>query len=36
MSHDKASELLGYHPVFGLAEGMRLTEAWARWEGLVP
>jgi nucleoside-diphosphate-sugar epimerase len=33
---DKARELLGYEPAFGLAEGMRLTEAWARWEGLVP
>jgi nucleoside-diphosphate-sugar epimerase len=33
---DKARELLGYSPVFGLADGMRLTEAWATWEGLVP
>lgn len=32
----KARSLLGYHPVFGLAEGMRLTEAWARWAGLLP
>jgi nucleoside-diphosphate-sugar epimerase len=32
---DKARELLGYRPVFGLAEGMRLTEAWAQWEGLT-
>jgi nucleoside-diphosphate-sugar epimerase len=33
---EKARTLLGYEPVFGLADGMRLTEAWARWEGLVP
>lgn len=32
---DKARELLGYEPVFGLADGMRLTEEWARWEGLL-
>jgi nucleoside-diphosphate-sugar epimerase len=32
---DKARELLGYRPVFGLADGMRLTEAWAQWEGLT-
>jgi nucleoside-diphosphate-sugar epimerase len=31
----KAQELLGYRPVFGLAEGMRLTEAWARWARLL-
>ena len=36
VSNDKARELLGYRPVFGLADGMRLTEAWARWEGLIP
>jgi nucleoside-diphosphate-sugar epimerase len=32
---DKARELLGYEPVFGLGEGLRLTEEWARWEGLL-
>jgi nucleoside-diphosphate-sugar epimerase len=32
---DKARDLLGYRPVFGLAAGMRLTEAWARWAGLL-
>ncbi|MBA3844177.1 MAG: NAD-dependent epimerase/dehydratase family protein [Actinobacteria bacterium] len=32
---DKARELLGYAPAFGLADGLRLTEAWARWEGLL-
>ncbi|MGY1735370.1 NAD-dependent epimerase/dehydratase family protein [Geodermatophilus sp. SYSU D00684] len=31
----KAESLLGYRPVFGLAEGMRLTEAWARWADLL-
>jgi nucleoside-diphosphate-sugar epimerase len=33
---DKARERLGYDPVFGLSEGMRLTGEWARWAGLVP
>ena len=33
---DKARRLLGYEPVFTLAEGMRLTGDWARWAGLVP
>jgi nucleoside-diphosphate-sugar epimerase len=33
---DKARDLLGYEPAFGFEEGMRLTEAWARWEGLIP
>jgi nucleoside-diphosphate-sugar epimerase len=32
---DRARELLGYRPVFGLADGMRLTEAWARWAGYL-
>ena len=32
---DKARQLLGYEPVFGLDAGMRLTEAWARWSGLL-
>jgi nucleoside-diphosphate-sugar epimerase len=32
---EKARERLGYEPRFGLADGMRLTEAWARWAGLV-
>lgn len=33
---DKARDLLGYEPVFHLDEGMRLTEQWARWAGLLP
>jgi nucleoside-diphosphate-sugar epimerase len=32
---DKSRELLGYRPVFSLESGMRLTEAWARWAGLL-
>ncbi len=32
---DKARELLGYHPEFNLQAGLALTEAWARWAGLV-
>jgi nucleoside-diphosphate-sugar epimerase len=32
---DKARELLGYRPEFGLAAGLALTEAWARWAGLA-
>ena len=32
---DKARELLGYEPRFPLAAGMHLTEAWARWAGLL-
>jgi nucleoside-diphosphate-sugar epimerase len=32
---DKAEALLGYRPAFGLAHGMRLTEAWARWAHLL-
>ena len=32
---DKARKLLGYQPVFGLDAGMRLTEQWARWAGLL-
>ena len=32
---DKARELLGYRPEFGLAAGLNLTQAWARWSGLV-
>ena len=32
---DKARRLLGYEPAFGLDAGMRLTEAWARWAGLL-
>jgi nucleoside-diphosphate-sugar epimerase len=30
---EKARELLGYQPVFGLEDGMRLTQLWARWAG---
>jgi nucleoside-diphosphate-sugar epimerase len=33
---DKARELLGYQPAFGLDAGMRLTEQWARWAGYLP
>jgi nucleoside-diphosphate-sugar epimerase len=33
---DKARRLLGYEPAFSLDRGMRLTEAWARWAGVVP
>ena len=32
---DKARDLLGYEPVFHLDDGMRLTEQWARWAGLL-
>jgi nucleoside-diphosphate-sugar epimerase len=32
---DKARDLLGYQPAFALDPGMRLTEAWARWAGLL-
>ena len=32
---DKARELLGYEPAFRLRHGMRLTEQWARWAGLL-
>jgi hypothetical protein len=32
---DKAREFLGYRPVLGLEDGMRLTEQWARWAGLL-
>ena len=31
----KAKRLLGYQPRFGFQEGMRLTEQWARQEGLL-
>jgi nucleoside-diphosphate-sugar epimerase len=31
----KARRLLGYEPVFRLDAGMRLTEEWARWAGLL-
>lgn len=34
-SIEKASRLLGYQPVVGLDEGMRLTESWARDLGLL-
>ena len=33
---DKAKKLLGFAPRWDLARGMRPTEAWARWAGLVP
>ncbi len=32
---DRAEAVLGYAPVFGLVDGMRLTEAWARWAHLL-
>jgi nucleoside-diphosphate-sugar epimerase len=32
---DKARRLLAYEPVFGLDAGMRLTEQWARWAGML-
>jgi nucleoside-diphosphate-sugar epimerase len=32
---DKARELLGYRPTFRLPTGLALTEAWARWSGLL-
>ena len=32
----KACRLLGYEPEVGFAEGMKLTEAWARAAGLLP
>jgi nucleoside-diphosphate-sugar epimerase len=32
---DKARRVLGWEPAFSLARGMELTEAWARWAGLV-
>jgi nucleoside-diphosphate-sugar epimerase len=32
---DKARDVLGYRPVFRLEDGMRLTEQWARWTGLL-
>ena len=33
---DKARAILGYRPRFDLAAGMRRTERWARWAGLLP
>jgi nucleoside-diphosphate-sugar epimerase len=33
---DKARERLGYQPRFDLEKGMRVTETWARWAGLIP
>ena len=32
---DKARRLLGYEPAFDLEQGMRLTEMWVRYSGLV-
>jgi nucleoside-diphosphate-sugar epimerase len=32
---EKARAVLGYEPAFGLEPGMRLTEHWARWAGLL-
>jgi nucleoside-diphosphate-sugar epimerase len=36
VSTEKARRVLGFAPQFDLDAGMRLTEAWARWAGLVP
>ena len=36
VSNDKAAQMLGWEPKVGLTEGMRLTEAWLRDEGLLP
>jgi nucleoside-diphosphate-sugar epimerase len=33
---DKARRLLGYAPDFDFSHGMRLTEQWARYAGLLP
>jgi nucleoside-diphosphate-sugar epimerase len=33
--HEKARALLGYEPAFSLADGMCLTEQWARVAGLL-
>jgi hypothetical protein len=35
VSIDKAKRLLGYHPAFDFEAGMRATEEWARWAGLL-
>jgi len=35
-SIDKARNELGYEPAYSLAEGMALTEQWARWARLIP
>jgi len=32
---DHARDALGYEPVFDLAKGMAMTQAWARWAGLI-
>ena len=31
----KARDILGYEPRFRMEDGMRLTESWARWAGLL-
>jgi nucleoside-diphosphate-sugar epimerase len=36
VSTEKARRILGFAPQFDLHAGMRLTEAWARWAGVVP
>lgn len=36
VSNDKARDVLGWEPQVGLEEGMALTEAWLRAEGLLP
>lgn len=33
---DKARRTLGYEPRWSFDDGMRLTEAWARWANLLP
>jgi nucleoside-diphosphate-sugar epimerase len=32
---DHARDVLGYEPVFDLAKGMAMTQAWAQWAGLI-
>lgn len=32
---DKARDVLGYRPAFGLERGLALTASWAAWEGLL-
>ena len=33
--NDKAKSILGYAPKFSMEQGMKLTEQWARWAGLL-
>lgn len=36
VSIEKSQRVLGFTPAFALDRGMRLTELWARWAGLIP